>query len=60
MHDFAINRSLHHLHVLQNDSVNDGIPKDVCIVLLMTDSFSWTFTSSPVTTPVTRSRHEEY
>ena len=45
----AHNLSLHHLHALLNESVSAGRPKDVCMVLHQTDSFSpvhvHTFTS---------------
>ena len=45
---------LHHLHDLPDENVNAACPIMLCMGLNMTDSFSCTFTPSPVTTPVTR------
>ena len=55
----AHNLSLHHLHDLPNESVSAGCPKDLCMGLHLTDSFSCTFTPSPVIPPVTRSLNGE-
>ena len=51
--------SLHHLHDLPNESVSAGCLIDVCMGLHLTDSFSFTFTPSPVIPPVTRSLNGE-
>ena len=50
--------SLHHLHDLPNESVNAGCTNMLCVGAHMTDSFSCTFTPSPVTTPETKLNEE--
>ena len=55
----AHNLSLHHLHDLPNEIMSAGCPKDVCMGLPLTDSFSYPFKPSPVIPPVTRSLNEE-
>ena len=50
---------LHHLHDVLDEGVNAGCPILLCMGLNMANSFSCTFTPSPVTTPVTMSPNEQ-
>ena len=49
----------HHFHDLPDESVNAGCSIMFCMCLHAADSFSCTFTPSPVSTPVMRSPKEE-
>ncbi len=54
----AHNLSLHHLHDLPNENVSAGCPNYLCMGLHLPDSYSCTFTPSPVIPPVTRSLND--